>query len=212
MVSRNSSTTILLVLIVIALIIGLAIAIYHVLDWDWLEKSFVQIYSESLNQKEENVIVETKMKIKYDISKRKHNILLSTDEFKVIIYKDGTAGVTMLENEKYKEISDYTNIVNTEVKLTMTNIIRAYEIDLSKNYKTNKYIILLDSDGNLYKFAEQELIENSIYSFAKVEGISKIIDVRQIINNELNENNNRIDAIAIDEESNEILLSNFLEK
>ena len=50
------------------------------------------------------------------------------------------------------------------------------------------------------------------YTFDKIEGVGKIIDVKQITNDELTENTNGINAIAIDEESNELLLTNYLLK
>ena len=54
------------------------------------------------------------------------------------------------------------------------------------------------------------MILSSLYTFAKIEGLAKIIDVKQIANDELTENNTGINVIAIDGESNELLLTNYL--
>ena len=212
MVRRANYTTLLLFLIVIILLFGVGIALYYVLDLDWVSKYYVQIYNEANSNQEEQIKVEVKKEIKYDESRRTYNLELITDELKIIVYKDGTVGVSMLENEKYAQINGYTELVNIEIKLTLTNIIRAYNVKVADENTSNDYIVLLDSDGNLYKLVESTLIENGQYTFVKIEGLAKIIDVRQITNDGLVENTEGINAIAIDEESNELLLTDYLLK
>ncbi len=212
MLRSNNYTTILLIAIVIILLIGVAIALYYVLDLNWFGAKPVDIYNEQIQVYTEQPQVKVEKEIKYDISKRTYNMVLNTDSLKVIVYKDGTIGITMLVNEQNKEVSIYKEILNKEVKPSLTNIIRAYEVVVSTNNVPMNYIVLLDSDGNLYKLAAKELATKGKYAFVKIEGLAKIIDVRQITNDGLTENSNGINAIAIDEESNELLLTDYLIK
>lgn len=216
MVRMTNYTTFLLVLIVLILLIGVGIAVYYVLDLDWFEKLPVQIYNEQVvkpyEEKQPQTEIKIEKKIAYDITKRAYNLELNTDELKVVVYKDGTVGITMKENEKYKEITSYTTLLNKESKLTLNNIIRAYEVEVLKEQKGGKYIILLDSEGNLYELVEQEIVNSGKYAFVKIEGLAKIIDVRQITNDNLTDNIEGVNAIAIDEESNELLLTEYLLK
>lgn len=212
MLRSNNYTTILLIAIVIILLIGVAIALYYVLDLNWFGGKPVDIYNEQVQVYNEQPQVKVEKEVKYDISKRTYNMVLNTDSLKVIVYKDGTIGITMLVNEQNKEVSIYKEILNKEVKPSLTNIIRAYEVVVSTNNVPMNYIVLLDSDGNLYKLAAKELATKGKYAFVKIEGLAKIIDVRQITNDGLTENSNGINAIAIDEESNELLLTDYLIK
>lgn len=213
MIRVGNYTTILLVIIVAILLLGVGIAIYYVLGLDWFGDNPVQIYNET-EGKQDGLIVEVRVEkeIKYDLSKRTYNIILYTDEFKIVVYKDGSVGITMLENEKYNKVVSYNELLNVEAKLDLANIIRAYQVKVAKDAKEEKHILLLDGDGNIYDFVEQELLTKGKYSFVKVEGIAKVIDIRQITNDGLTENTTGINVIAIDEESNEILLTNYLLK
>lgn len=211
MIRANNHITILLVLIVIMLLIGVGIALYYVLDLDWFEKKPVDIYNEVGEYQEQlNTGIKIKKEIKYDIFKRTYDLVLDTEELKVVVYKDGTVGITMVKNDKNNQVSIYKEILNKEIKIELTNIIRAYEVVVSKNNIPNSYIVLLDVEGNLYKLQHQSLISNGKYTFTKIEGLAKIIDVRQITNDNLTENTNGTNAIAIDEESNELLLTNYI--
>lgn len=214
MVRSNNYTTVLLIIIIIMLFIGLGITLYYVLDLDWFTKAPVDIYSEKVNiyKEQPQINIKIEKEVKYDINKRTYNIVLNTDELKLVIYKDGTVGITMLSTEKNKEVSIYKEILNKEIKLALTNVIRAYEIEVSKDDTPVNHIILLDSNGNLYKLVKQELATNGKYKFVKIEGLAKIIDVRQITNDGLTDNTTGINAIAIDEESNELLLTDYLIK
>ena len=208
MLRTNNSTTILLVIIVIILLMGVGIAIYYVLDLDWFKFEPVKIYTEVPSKPQIQIKVEKE--IKYDTTKRIYNLVLDTEYFKVIVYKDGTIGITMLENEKYADIQIYKELLNKESKLALTNIIRAYNVLVSNGESVNSCIVLLDAQGNLYKLVEKDLLSAGKYSFAKIDGLAKIIDVRQITNEGLMENTEGINAIAIDEESNELLLTDYL--
>lgn len=213
MIRVGNYTTILLVIIVAILLFGVGIALYYVLGLDWFSNSPVEIYNEPGTSQQGPVVeVRVEKEIKYDLTKRTYNLILNTDEFKIVAYKDGTVGITMLENEKYNKVAQYNELVNVEVKLDLTNIIRAYEVQASKEAEPEKHILLLDSVGNLYDFAEQELLTNGKYFFTQIQGVAKIIDVREITNDALTENTTGINVIAIDEESNEILLTNYLIK
>lgn len=202
-------TTILLIAIVIILLFGVGIALYYVLDLDWFEKnpSEINVYKEKPNAevKIENVI-------KYDISKRTYNLLLDTQDLKVIVYKDGSVGVILKDNDDNKQVEIYKEILNKELKLEVKNIIRAYEVAASKTNELSTYILLLDVEGNLYSLDEKQLAQNEEYEFVKLNGLGKIIDVRQITNDDVIENATGINAVAIDEESNEILLTQYLVK
>lgn len=213
MLRVNNYTTILLVVIVMILLAGVGIAVYYVLDLDWFKKPQVEIYKESNNNAETikpEVIVEKK--IQYDITKRTYNIILNTDELKIIVYKDGTAGLIMKENDKYKSIAGYNELLNKEVKTVLTNIIRVYDVNVSKKDVEKNTLLFLDSDGSLYELIEKELITNSKYVFSKLEGLANIIDVRQITNDNLTENLSGLNAIAVDQDSNELLLTDYLIK
>ena len=213
MIRVGNYTTILLVIIVAILLFGVGIAVYYVLGLDWFSSRPVEIYNEpGVSQQGPVVEVRVEKEIKYDLTKRTYNLILNTEEFKVVVYKDGTVGITMLENERFNTVAVYNELVNIEVKLDLTNIIRAYQVQVSKGAEPVKHILLLDSEGNLYDFAQQELLTNSKYTFTQIQGVAKIIDVREITNDGLTENTTGINVIAIDEESNEILLTNYLIK
>ncbi len=205
---RSNYTTLLLVLIVIILLFGVGIAIYYVLDLDWFAKrpaQMVDIYNET--QKND---VQVKKEIAYDLAKRIYNIKLSTENLDVIVYKDGTVGMTITDSKTNEQVNIYKENLNKEKKMELTNIIRAYEVEASNGKVAKKYIVLLDVDGTLYKQEKEAIITSGNFAFAKIEGLAKIIDVRQITNDELTENNTGINAIAIDGESNELLLTNYL--
>lgn len=211
MLRANNYTTILLVLIVIILFVGVGVALYYVLDLDWFEKKPVDIYNEvGVYQEQSNTEIKIEKEIKYDTSKRAYNLALDTEELRVVVYKDGTVGITMVKNDENNQVSIYKEILNKEIKIEPSNIIRAYEVVVSKNNMPNSYIVLLDVEGNLYKLQQKALVSNGKYAFTKIEGLAKIIDVRQITNDNLTENTNGINAIAIDEESNELLLTNYI--
>ncbi|MBQ8043600.1 MAG: hypothetical protein IJ272_05565 [Clostridia bacterium] len=213
MIRTSKYITLLLIIIVIMLLIGLGVAIYYVLDLDWFDKKPVDIYNElQVYQEQLKGEVKIEKEMGYDITKRTYNIVLESDELKVVVYKDGTVGITMLKSEKNQQVEIYKELIDKETKLDLTNIVRAYEVIVSKDATPNSYIILLDADGNLYKLANQELMSNGKYTFVKIEGLAKIIDVRQITNEGLVDNTSGINAIAIDEESNELLLTDYLIK
>lgn len=212
MLRTNNNITILLIAIVIMLFIGLGVAIYYVLDLDWFEGKPVDIYNEQVQPYVEVPKIKVEKEIKYDISKRTYNIVLNTNELKIVVYKDGSVGVTMLDNEKYSTLTNYTELLNKETKPSLTNIIRAYEIQVSKDQTPINYVVLLDAEGNLYELVEKELITNGKYAFVKIEGLAKIIDVKQITNEGVTDNLEGVNAIAIDEESNELLLTEYLIK
>ena len=98
---RSNYTTLLLVLIVIILLFGVGIAIYYVLDLDWFAKKPPQIDNDvNIYNEIQNTDVQVKKEISYDITKRTYNIKLSTENLDVIVYKDGTVGITITENNK----------------------------------------------------------------------------------------------------------------
>ena len=213
MLRSNNSTTILLVLIVLILLAGLGVTLYYVLDLDWFTRQSVQIYNESNpSNQEQDVQIKVEKEIKYDITKRTYNLVLNSEQFKIVVYKDGTVGITMIENDSYKEVKPYSDLFNKEIKAEVTNIIRVYDIMVSKDGTPKSYIVLLDGDGNVYKLNEKELAINSKYAFEKIQGLAKIIDIKQITNDGLTENNNGINAIAIDEDSNELIITDYLLK
>lgn len=204
--SRSNYTTLLLMIIVIILLFGVVITLYYVLDLDWFKKA------EEVCDEQCNCDVKLQEEIKYDLTKRTYNIKFVTDNMKIIIYKDGTVGITITEDNKIQQVEIYKETLNKEIKIACTNIIRAYEIEVSNEQTAKKYIVLLDGDGNLYKQEKEKIISNGDYAFKKIEGLTGIIDLRQITNDGLIENNEFINAIAIDKDSNELLLTNYLLK
>jgi len=212
MIRANNSTTILLSIIVIMLFIGLGVTIYYVLDLDWFSKPQIGIYNENVSNKQDINEIKIEKRVEYDITKRTYNLLLNTNEIRVVVYKDGTVGLTMLENNKYSNLQNYTELLGKEVKPSLNGIIRAYEVQVSKNETEMRFVVLLDSAGNLYELVEKELINNGKYAFIKIEGLAKIIDIRQITNDGVIENTTEINAIAIDEQSNELLITDYLIK
>lgn len=209
MVRTNNSTTLLLSLIVIILLIGVGITLYYVLDLDWFDHKPVNVYDEvtpyTETESEQNTI-----KNIYDIGKRVYDIELNTDEFKIIVYKDGSVGFTMKENDTYKDMANYNELLNIELKSELTNIVRVYEVLASKSSENNNHIVMLDNDGNVYRLVKEELLSNGKYVFLKIEGLSNIVDIKQITNMNLTQNLEGINAIAIDNKNNEILLTNYL--
>lgn len=213
MIRTNNYITVLLIIIVAMLLVGVFIAIYYVLELDWFEKKPVKIYNElQVYQETVDSQTRTQKEIKYDITKRTYNLSLDTDDLKVIVYKDGTVGITLADNEENNQLAIYKEILNKEIKLDVTNIVRAYDVIVSKNSNENTYILLLDVNGNLYSLDKQQLAKAGEYKFVKIDGLAKIIDVRQITNDDLTENTTGINVIAIDQESNELLLTDYLLK
>lgn len=213
MLRTNNYTTLLLVLIVIILLVGVGIALYYVLDLDWFSKPNIQVYDEVKpyveNTIPQNTVVKTS---EYDMTKRTYDILLETSDIKVVIYKDGTVGLTMLNNDTNKQVSIYKEIINKEIKTSLTNIVKVYEVSASKDSTVKKYIVLIDKDGNLYKLANEELVKKGKYAFVKIEGLAKIVDIKQITNKNVIDNPNGVNVIAIDYEGNELLLTDYLIK
>lgn len=207
--TTSKYTTILLISIVMILLFGVGIALYYVLDLDWFEKNPVEIdiYKES-----QNVQIKVENIIKYNITKRTYNLLLDTNDLKVVIYKDGTVGITLKDNYNNNQVEIYKEILNKELKLNVKNIIRAYEVEASKTDELNKYILLLDLYGNLYSLDKKQLAQKAKYEFKKIDGLGKIIDVKQITNDDVIDNKDGINVVAIDGESNEILLTEYLVK
>lgn len=209
MFGTNKHTTLLLVIIIIILLFGVGITLYYVLDLDWFKKV-------PQNNVEQPVIPytepEKEQNISLDISKRTYDIKLKTNEFDVVIYKDGTFEITMIENEKYKNIASYKEILNKKIKPSLKNIIKVYEVEVSKDLNPKTFLVFIDNSGNLYKLVDKVLINEGKYAFEKIEGVAKIVDIKQITNNYLTENINGINAIAIDYESNEILITDYLLK
>ena len=209
MLRTNNYTTYLLILIVIILVIGVGIAIYYVLDLDWFNKK-VDIYSETTDLVEQP---ELKPVVKgYDLTKRTYDLILNTDDLKVIVYKDGTVGIKMHANEENKKVSIYKEIIDKEVKLSLTGIVKAYEVYASKTDNENQYIVLVDKDGSIYKLVNSELIKNGKYAFVKIEGIGDVADIREISNENSSLPLTGTNVIAIDFEGNEILLTDYLIK
>lgn len=204
----SNYTTALLVVIVIILLFGVGIAIYYVLDLDWFEAKQLEIYT----QNDLNDVVQTQVdnNYKYDLSKRMYNMKLSLENIELVVYKDGSVGVTLTDNKTNEQVAIYKENLNKEIKVELTNIIRAYEISVSKDTTPKKYIVLLDIDGNLYKTEKEQIVTYGNHKFSKIEGLAKIVDVVQITNEELAQNTNGINAIAIDSQNNELLLTNYL--
>ena len=206
MIRATNYTTFLLILIVLVLIVGVGVAAYYVLDLEWFKNPIV-IYKE---EKPTQEILPTETILKYDMTKRTYNMLLLTEEFRTIIYSDGTVGITMLENTKYRNIGKYSELVNKEEIIEVINVVRAYEVETSTVGELTKHMLLLDIKGNLYKLNVQKLVDNGKYEFEKIEGLSNIIDVQQITNDGLMENVMGSNVIAIDNRNNELLLTNYL--
>lgn len=203
---RSNYTTLLLIFIVILLLLGVGIAIYYVLGIEWFKKP-----EETCNE-QYNGDIKIQKEVKYDITKRIYNIKFPTDNMQLVVYKDGTVGITITEAGSSQQVDIYKETLNKEIRIDLRNIIRAYEIEVSTEHEAKTYIVLLDIDGNLYKQEKQKILVNGDYLFKKIEGLTGIIDVMQITNDELTDNTNFINAIAVDKESNELLLTNYLLK
>ena len=207
MIRANNYITFLLVLIVIILVFGVGLAIYYVLDLNWFGKK-VDIYAENIIPNEQ---IETKQRVEgYDLAKRNYDIVINGDDFKITVYKDGTVGIKMIDNEENRKVSIYKEIRDKEIKTSLTNIVRAYEVYASKTSTAKKYIVLVDKDGNLYKLVNEELIKDGRYAFGKIEGIAGIMDIKEISNENTSPLLEGINVIAIDSEGNEILLTDYL--
>ena len=207
MIRANNYITFLLVLIVIILVFGVGLAIYYVLDLNWFGKK-VDIYAENIIPNEQ---IETKQRVEgYDLAKRNYDIVINGDDFKITVYKDGTVGIKMIDNEENRKVSIYKEIRDKEIKTSLTNIVRAYEVYASKTSTAKKYIVLVDKDGNLYKLVNEELIKDGRYAFVKIEGIAGIMDIKEISNENTSPLLEGINVIAIDSEGNEILLTDYL--
>ena len=177
------------------------------MDLNWFNKT-VDVYSEVTKTVEQ---VEVKPQVKgYDLSKRNYDIVLNTDDFKITVYKDGTVGIVMIDSEKNTQVKVYKEIINKEIKPSLTEIVKAYEVFASKSATERKYIVLVDKDGNLYKLVNKELVENGKYAFVKIQGIANIMDIKEISNENTSPLLEGVNAIAIDFEGNEILLTDYL--
>ena len=86
----------------------------------------------------------------------------------------------------------------------------AYYVEAGIEFEITNYLLLLDSDGNLYKLLNDEVGLNGKYVFEKIEGIANILAVRQITSANLTENINGANVIAIDKDSNELLITDYL--
>lgn len=204
MLRTSKYTTILLVLIVIILLFGVGVAVYYVLDLDWFNKK-VDIYSETPE------IIKPAVK-GYDITKRTYDIVLYTEGIKVVVYKDGTVGFKMIDNDDNNTVKVYKDIIDKEVKPSLTGIVKAFEVYASKTATPNKYMVLLDKDGNVYKLVNKELKQNGKYAFVKIEGLANIVDIKEISNDNTSPELTGINSIAIDNESNEIIITDYLLK
>ena len=85
MIRTNNFITFLLTLIVLVLIVGVGVAIYYVLDLDWFDKKPIEIYNEVQPYIEQQKPIEPVKNYVFDMSKRKYNIELNTDEFKIVV-------------------------------------------------------------------------------------------------------------------------------
>ena len=210
MLRTNNYTTALLVIIVLILIVGVCAALYYVLDLDWFGTKQVSPYVEpyvenNVNPYSEEKITKTRL---LDLTKRKYNQQVQNDELTVVAYTDGTVGITMEENEKYSSLEKYKELVNKEMKLSITNIAKIYVVQAGEEGVT--YIVAIDIYGNLYKLDLDFLETDGIYRFIKIEGIAKIVDIKNITNDKLVENTDSVNAIAIDYEGNELLITDYL--
>ena len=189
------------------MLFGVGIAIYYVLDLDWfvVKEKPVSPYIETpiINPYKEE-------KLPYDVTKRTYDILIKTDELKVVVRKDGSVGITLLANEINKEVEVYKEILEKEITTDIKNIIKAYAVQASKTEEPNTFIVFLDKDGNVYKLDNKNIVQSGKYVIEKIEGIAKIVDIKQITNTDLVENENGVNVIAIDYEGNELLLTSYL--
>lgn len=212
MIGTGRYTTLLLVIIVIILLFGVGITLYFVLDLDWFNKEKITPYVEQEITPYKEEEIKENVQVSLDMTKRTYDIFVETDELKVVVYKDGTVGITMLENEKYKTLTTYKELLNKEVKPSLKDIMKVYSVKVAKDKVAKDCIVLLDKDGNMYKLVESVLVSEGKYAFVKIEGIAKIVDIKQITNNYLVENTNGINLIAIDYEGNELLITDYLLK
>lgn len=213
MIGTGRYTTLLLVIIIIILLFGVGITLYYVLELDWFKKTeVVRPYIEQPVTPYKEVEIKENITVSLDMTKRTYDILLETEEFKVVVYKDGTVGITMLDNEKYKSVSTYNELLNKEVKPSLKDIVKAYDVKVSKDTIQKSCIVLLDKEGNMYKLVENVLLKEGKFAFVKIEGIAKVVDIKQITNNYLTENTTGINSIAIDYEGNELLITDYLLK
>lgn len=213
MIGMGRYTTLLLVIIIIILLFGVGITLYYVLELDWFKKTEeVKPYVEQPVTPYKEVEIKENITVSLDMTKRTYDILLETEEFKVVVYKDGTFGITMLDNEKYKSVSTYNELLNKEVKPSLKDIVKAYDVKVTKEDTQKSCIVLLDKEGNMYKLVENVLLQEGKFAFVKIEGIAKVVDIKQITNNYLTENTTGVNSIAIDYEGNELLITDYLLK
>lgn len=202
MLRMTNYTTWLLVLIIIILLIGVGVAIYYVLDLDWFDNKGKQ-------EIPKEVVVYTES-YEYDMTKRIYNITVSNNELEVIVYKDGSVGVKLLSNKYTKDVKVYKEIIDKEIKTNVANITKAYIVKAAKNNKSGNYLVLLDKAGNLYKLDNEKLKNQGMYDFIQIRGLGKIVDIKQITSDNVVDNPKGINVIAIDNEKNELLLTDYL--
>ncbi len=213
MIGTGRYTTLLLIIIIIILLFAVGITLYYVLELDWFKKTeVVRPYIEQPVTPYKEVEIKENITVSLDMTKRTYDILLETEEFKVVVYKDGTVGITMLDNEKYKSVSTYNELLNKEVKPSLKDIVKAYDVKVTKDDTQKSCIVFLDKEGNMYKLVENVLLQEGKFAFVKIEGIAKVVDIKQITNNYLTENTTGVNSIAIDYEGNELLITDYLLK
>ena len=210
---RTSKTIMmLLILIVIMLTLSVGVAIYYVLELDWFkqDKRPVKIYKEQIN----NVVTEQPRPeiYSYDMTKRQYDITNELEDMNITVYKDGTVGVTLKATEQNKQVNVYKEILEKEIKVDAVNIVKAFKVQASKSKMPNTYILLLDKDGNIYKLNNKEFITTAKFVFTKIEGVAKIRDIVQITGKNVVDNKEGFNVIAIDNENNEILITDYLVK
>lgn len=210
---RTSKTIMmLLILIVIMLTLSVGVAIYYVLELDWFkqDKRPVKIYKEQIN----NVVTEQSRPeiYSYDMTKRQYDITNELEDMNITVYKDGTVGVTIKATEQNKQVNVYKEILEKEIKVDAVNIVKAFKVQASKSKMPNTYILLLDKDGNIYKLNNKEFITTAKFVFTKIEGVAKIRDIVQITGKNVVDNKEGFNVIAIDNENNEILITDYLVK
>lgn len=204
---------VLLILIVIMLTLSVGVAIYYVLELDWFkqDKRPVQIYKDEVNNKI-NEQVKVPEVYSYDMTKRQYDIVNQLEDMNITVYKDGTVGITLKATEQNKQVNVYKEILEKEIKVDAVNIVKAFKAQASKSKMPNTYILLLDKDGNIYKLNNKEFVTSAKFVFAKIEGVAKIRDIVQITGKNVVDNKEGFNVIAIDNENNEILITDYLIK
>lgn len=211
---RGKYITFLLVLIILILLVGVGLSIYYVINIVNDNNKQIEIY------KEDERVEEQSKKI-FDLSKRQYQMEVNGTQFYVLLNIDGKMNIMMQEDTTLKDkIKSFDSIAKKSIEADINDVVRVYEINIAtikqqdqeKNPDTIEYendftLVAITVDGNVYQLNKQILYDESVYKFTKIDSLKDIVSIHQI---KKVKDIEITDAIAIDKNQNEILITEYI--